>query len=320
MKKAVFICGLLILCAAPFFGEADIDFSTVFQKDGAAQMLFFDIRLPRVLVAFFSGGILALGGLVFQAVFRNPLTTPFTLGIASGATLGAAGAILFLPMSLFFLSYLFSFAGAAFTVAVLFFLSRYLSKQGTNSLLLVGIALSFFYSALLMVAYYISDFTQSYSILRFTMGSLNIVGFESVYPVVAAAVLLLLIVLAKRQDFKLLLTSYDNAFIKGIAIKRLNIILLVSVSLSVGVCVSVVGPIGFVGLVIAHMVKMLYQKSSEKLILPVFFYGGIFLVLCDLIARIFPTASALPVGVVTSFVGGPFFIYIIIKRKQEYAG
>ncbi|MGM0623406.1 MAG: FecCD family ABC transporter permease [Campylobacterota bacterium] len=317
MKILMAVLSISIIAVAPFVGEVPLDLVQIFENNSASRMLFFDIRLPRVIVAFFSGAILALGGLVFQAVFRNPLTTPFTLGIASGATVGAAVAILFLPMSFFVLSYLFSFLGAFFTILILFFISRYLRSGNTNSLLLVGIALSFFYSALLMVAYYVSDFSQSYSIMRFTMGSLNVVGMQSVYLVIVAAVVLLSVVWHYKGEFKLLLTSYDNAFIKGIAVKRLNLILLFSVSISVGICVSVVGPIGFVGLVIPHIMKMLYKQSSDRLIVPVFFYGGVFLVVCDLLARNLSTASDLPIGVVTSFIGGPFFIYIIIKRKQN---
>lgn len=317
MKILMAVLSISIIAVAPFVGEVPLDLVQIFENNSASRMLFFDIRLPRVIVAFFSGAILALGGLVFQAVFRNPLTTPFTLGIASGATVGAAVAILFLPMSFFVLSYLFSFLGAFFTILILFFISRYLRSGNTNSLLLVGIALSFFYSALLMVAYYVSDFSQSYSIMRFTMGSLNVVGMQSVYLVIVAAVVLLSVVWHYKGEFKLLLTSYDNAFIKGIAVKRLNLILLFSVSISVGICVSVVGPIGFVGLVIPHIMKMLYKQSSDRLIVPVFFYGGVFLVACDLLARNLSTASDLPIGVVTSFIGGPFFIYIIIKRKQN---
>lgn len=317
MRYFIFFAALLILALAPFFGQIDLDIKQIFDTQSADHLLFWDLRLPRVVTAFFSGAILALGGLIFQSIFRNPLTTPFTLGVASGATLGTAAAIIFLPSSLFMLTYFFSFFGAAVTIAILFTLSRKLKGTQTNSLLLIGIALSFFYSAVLMVLYYISDFEQSYSIMRFTMGSLNIVGFENAYVITAAALVLVFAISRYKDELKLILTSYENAFLKGIEIKKVNLILLLLVSLAVGICVSIVGPIGFIGLIIPHMIKTILKQSSEKLILPVFFYGGVFLVFCDLIARNLGTVSEVPIGVVTSFLGGPFFIYIIIKRRKN---
>lgn len=316
MKTIFFLVAVIILSISPFVGEMNLDISKVLDSSSGDYLLFWDLRIPRVSVAFFSGGILALGGLVFQAVFRNSLTTPFTLGVSSGATLTTAIAIVFLPASLFAYSSVFSFFGAFGTILLLFAFSKNLKGTQTNSLLLIGIALSFFYSAALMVVFYVSDLHQSYSIIRFTMGSLNVVGINSVLYVAFGSLLLLYIVLFYKKELKLILTSYDNAFLKGIEIKKINLILLFFVSLSVGVCVSVVGPIGFVGLVIPHIIKMIYKQSSEKLIVPVFFYGGVFLVFCDLISRNLGTVSEVPIGVVTAFLGGPFFIYIILNRKK----
>jgi iron complex transport system permease protein len=318
MKLFIFLVSLIVLAVAPFVGETPLEMGKILDANAMEYLLFWDLRVPRVLVAFFSGAILALGGLVFQAVFRNSLTTPFTLGVSSGATLATAIGIVFLPASLAALSYLFSFAGAFSTILLLFLFARTLSATQTNSLLLIGIALSFFYSAALMVVYYLSDLEQSYSIIRFTMGSLNIVGFHTLIPVIIAALFLLAVVSRYKKELKLILTSYENAFLKGIEIKKINLILLLAVSLSVGVCVSVVGPIGFIGLVIPHIIRLVYKQSSEKLIIPVFYYGGVFLVLCDLIGRNFGAVSEVPIGVVTSFIGGPFFIYIILKRKRSH--
>jgi len=127
---------------------------------------------------------------------------------------------------------------------------------------------------------------------------------------------LLLIVGFYKKEIKLLLVSYEFAQLKGVNVKKTNYILLLSVSIAVGVCVSITGPIGFVGLIIPHIMKTIYKKSSEKLIYPIFFYGGMFLVLCDLIARNIDVDSDIPIGVVTSFLGAPFFIYLILSRKR----
>lgn len=318
MKPFSLLIAVSILLIAPFFGQIGLNLHDIFTPSSSAYMLFWDIRLPRVVIAFCSGAILSLAGLVFQSLFRNSLTTPFTLGVASGATLGTALAIVFFTGMVFW-QYAFSFFGALVTVIVLFLISRSLKSAQTNSLLLVGIALSFFYSAALMVLYYLSDFEQSYSIVRFTMGSLSIIGFDYVYPVAAASLLLLIAMHFYRQELKLLLTSLDFAFLKGVEVTRLIMTLLLITSLSVAVCVSVVGPIGFIGLIVPHIIKTIYHRSSDALIFPTFFYGGVFLVMCDLIARNLGASSDIPIGVITSFIGGPFFIYLILHRNKGTA-
>ncbi|OHD99757.1 MAG: iron ABC transporter permease [Sulfurimonas sp. RIFCSPHIGHO2_12_FULL_36_9] len=313
MKYIFIILSLFLLLIAPFFGQIDIDMSKINLLSSIEYKLFWDLRVPRVVVAFFTGALLALSGLIFQSIFRNPMSTPFTLGVASGATLGTAFAIVFGLVSF---TAVFGFLGALFTIIVLFTITSRLKAYETSSLLLIGIALSFFYSAALMILFYISDETQSYEIVRFTMGSLDVVGFMQTLPVAVAAILLLLVTLKYKREIKLLLTSYDNAFLKGIEVKKVNTILLISVSIAIGVAVSITGPIGFVGLIVPHILKVVSKKSADKLIVPTFFYGGIFLVLCDLISRNLGTASDVPIGVVTSFLGGPFFIYLLVRRKR----
>jgi iron complex transport system permease protein len=314
MKKIILVSSLILLVLAPFFGQISLPFAELFHAQSMAHKVFFDIRLPRVLLAFFVGGILALGGLIFQTVFRNPMSTPFTLGVASGATLFTAIAIV---LGFSTLSPLFAFIGAMLTVLILFGVASRFESYDTSSLLLVGIALSFFYAAALMVMFYVSTLQESYEIMRFTMGSLDIVGFENIIILALTSVFLLLVIYKYRYELTLLLTSYEFAYLKGIDVKKTNYILLFAVSVSVGVAVSFTGPIGFVGLIIPHILKTIYKQSADKLILPIFFYGGVFLVLSDLMARNLGTMSDIPIGVLTSFLGAPFFIYLLIKRKNS---
>jgi len=312
MKYIIFILSIFILIISPFYGQIDLSLNNIFTPNTMENKIFFDIRLPRVILAFLVGSILALGGLVFQSVFKNPMATPFTLGVASGATLFTALAII-----LGFSAYvsLFAFFGAMITIIILFSISKRFDFTQTSSLLLVGIALSFFYSAALMVLYFISNLEQSYEIMRFTMGSLDIVGFSNIYILLIASMFLLSFVIFYKRDLLLLLTSYEFALLKGLNAKAINYTLLLVVSISVAIAVSIVGPIGFVGLIVPHILKTIYKKSANLLILPIFFYGGIFLVFCDLIARNLNTSSDVPIGVVTSFLGAPFFIYLILKKK-----
>jgi iron complex transport system permease protein len=312
MRYIASILSLILLFLAPFYGQIDIELKELIDSNTIAYKLFWDLRIPRVVVAFFAGGLLGLGGLIFQSLFKNPMGTPYTLGVASGSTLGVAFAIIFGYTSM--VSF-FGFLGALFTVIILFGITAKLKSYSSNSLLLVGIALSFFYSASLMILFYLSDESQSFEIVRFTMGSVDIVSIEETSPIVLSSLVLLSITLWYRYELRMLLTSNENAFLKGIEIKRVNTILLLIVSITTGVCVSITGPIGFVGLVIPHIIKIFYKQSADRLIRPIFFYSGIFLVLSDFIARNLGTNSDIPIGIITSFVGGPFFIYLIIKRR-----
>jgi len=313
MRKISLLFALLLLCSAPFFGQVPLTLGGVLDSSSVEYQIFFNIRLPRVLLAFFVGGILALAGLIFQTIFRNPMSTPFTLGVASGATLFTAIAIV---LGFTVAVPLFAFVGAMLTVVVLFMVASRFSSYDSSSLLLVGVALSFFYSASLMVMFYISNLQESYEIMCFTMGSLDIVGFENIYILLLASLLLLLVIHRYSYEIRLLLTSYEFAYLKGVDVKKTNYILLFVVSLAVGIAVSFTGPIGFVGLIVPHIMKSIYKQSADKLVWVIFFYGGVFLVLSDFIARNLGTSSDIPIGVITSFLGAPFFIYLIIFRRK----
>ncbi len=281
-------------------------------------MVFWDLRVPRVVLAFFVGGILSLGGLIFQIIFKNELITPYTLGIASGTTLFTAISIVFFPALYLSISSVF---GSIITILILYYISKQINKSSiavsTNSILLIGIALSYFYSSALMLVFYMSNLQENYSIVRFTLGSLDTVGFTSGIVVMIVSFIFYAVVHINKEKIKLLLICNDTAFLKGLNVHKINILLLVVVSLSVGICISFVGPIGFIGLVIPHIIKLIYKKSADKLFFPVFFFGGIFLVFSDLLARNLNTDSALPIGVVTAFIGAPFFVYLLVRRSKK---
>ena len=312
MSKIFYLLTFTLILIAPFFGQIPIELYNLNNPTTVDYKLFWDIRLPRVVVAFFAGAILALGGLIFQSLFKNPMSTPYTLGVATGSTLGVAFAIVFGFSSMLSL---FGFFGALLTVIVLFTMTLRLQSYETNALLLVGIALAFFYNASLMILFYLSDESQSFEIIRFTMGSVDVVGLENTVPILLASIGLLLLTLLYKKELKLLLTSNDYAYLKGVEVKKVNTILLVGVSIAVGICVSITGPIGFVGLIIPHILKTIHQKSAEQLIFPIFIYGGLFLVLSDLIARNIGSSSDIPIGIITAFLGGPFFIYLIMRKR-----
>jgi iron complex transport system permease protein len=318
MKTLWLIALLVLFILSSLIGKVDLNLSNILDTSSTQYQIFTQIRVPRTILAFLSGGILALSGLLFQTLFRNPLTTPFTLGISSGATLGAAGAIIYgLSGSFFGFSFvtLFGFLGALSTVFLIYFFSKKLLSSSDQRLILVGIALSFLYSSLLLILYYVSDFEESYLILRFTMGTLLTVGYSDIVPVFISSFLLLFISYKYARELKLLSISSEFAFLKGVSVDRVLITLFVVISLAVGVLVSIVGPISFIGLIIPHMVKSVLKVSVDRLILTTFLVGGAFLLVCDTIARSLPTISEIPVGIITSFVGGVVFVYILLSRK-----
>ena len=309
-----------LLLISPFVGTATLDLEQLFRPNALSNTIFLQLRLPRTLLAFFAGSTLALSGLLFQTLFRNVLMTPYTLGVSSGAVLGAGIAIKLGLESLFFgiaAVTMFGFIGAMTTVMLLLWLARFLSRAEHESLLLLGIALSFFYTAALMILYFLSSYVESHTLMRFTMGSLSVIGFR--YPLIVATTTLTLlgIILLKRYELQLFALSDQQARLKGINTSRLTIMLLMVASLAVGTLVSLTGPIGFVGLVAPHIVRTLYRKNIARLITPTFIFGGLFLVACDTLARAFSFGSEIPIGIVTALIGGPFFVYMIITRSSS---
>ena len=320
MIKAFLLFILIALTLlSPFIGAVEIDFTKLFVPGSLEERIFFELRLPRLLLAFFGGAVLALSGWLFQTLFRNALMTPFTLGLSGGAVLGTGIATVLGVNTLFAglaITALFGFGGALFSVLLLLWLSRYITRQGSNALLLLGIALSFFFSAALTVLFSLASAMQSHAILRYTMGSLATMGYAQAVTLAAVAAVLFAVIYAKRFELALLGVNEEHARLKGIDTKRLTRGLLLLTSLAIGVMIAITGPIGFVGLVIPHVVRRLYARANHRLILPVALFGGLFLAACDTLSRLPQLQSEIPIGIVTAFIGGPFFIYLIIKGKQ----
>jgi len=313
----LFLSALFI--ASPFFGAVSLDVNEVFQSTSLHSDIFYSLRLPRLFFGFFAGIILALSGLLFQTLFRNPLMTPYTLGISSGAVLGAGIAIKLGLIGVVFglsLVSIFGFVGAILTVFLLLYLSQFLKSSHHESLLLLGIALSLFYTSLLMVVFYLGDTIQNDMLLRFTMGSLSIIGWQSPILFGLISIVLVFSIYLYRYELELLNVSDETSKLKGLNTKKTTILLLVISSFSIGFLVSVSGPIGFIGLVVPHIVTKLYPTTLRNRIFKTAIFGGLFLVACDTVTRVIQTQSELPIGIITALIGGPFFIYLIISRSK----
>jgi iron complex transport system permease protein len=280
------------------------------------------LRIPRVLMAFVAGSALAASGMVFQAMFRNPLATPFTLGVSSGASLGAAIAIqcgwTFAVLGISSVS-LCAFLGAVASIVLVYAMTAR-SRPGASAatMLLAGVAVSFFFSSLILLVQYMSDFTRSFRMLRWVMGGLEgIVTFQdvlSVFPFMAAGCLIVWYLLL---ELNLLTTGEEFAFSRGVNVKATKLLLFLATSLMVGAVVAVCGPIGFVGLMAPHICRLLVGYDHRRLYPATWLFGGAFLVICDTAARTLMAPTELPVGILTALLGGPFFLWLLLARKQD---
>ena len=308
------LVSLIILFAAPHLGVLKPP-----NPDIASHILI-QIRIPRVLLAFIVGAGLALCGLVFQSMFHNPLATPFTLGVASGASLGAALAVFF-GLSFTFLGLdstsLLAFTGALATISFVYGISRFGRSFSPGILLLTGVAVSFFFSSLILLTQYLSDMTDSFQILRWLMGNLSIVGYHEIWQLLPVISIVISLVFFFRRDLNLLTAGDEIALSRGVSVKRLRYVLFFSTSICIGAIVALCGPIGFVGMMVPHICRLLIGQDHRWLIPASCLFGGGFLILCDCVARLAIAPAEIPVGVITTLLGGPFFLWLLIRSRTH---
>lgn len=330
MNRALVLIVLAVLAVAafaalPLVGMEDVPLRTLWDgTDSTAAKILWKIRLPRVAIAMLAGAALAASGMVFQAMFRNPLATPFTLGVASGASLGASVYIhLGLSVSLLAIpgGTWCAFAGALCAIGLVYGFTCVKPGFSTATMLLAGVAISFFFSSLILFLQYISDFTRTHRMLRWVMGGLdNIVGFYDVLTVLPFVAAGSLVVLCSRHELDLITTGEDLAAARGVAVKRVKVFLFFTASLMVGAVVAVCGPIGFVGLMAPHICRLLIGPDHRWLTPATLLFGAAFLVFCDTLARTVMAPTELPVGILTALLGGPFFLWLLLGRRAEPMG
>jgi ABC-type Fe3+-siderophore transport system permease subunit len=316
-----FVAMVLSVIAAPFIGSTTIHFSQVFSTavpfaDNTDAQIFFIARLPRALAAALVGGTLAAAGVVFQGLLRNPLATPYTLGVSAGASLGAMVAITFGATWAIGGVATASLAGAFFAVAIVYALATARHRGlSTTVLLLAGVTLNAFFSALILFVQYLSDFAQTFRALRWLMGDLDVASYT---PILASLPLILLafaVFAWLARPLNLLSIGAEAASTRGVHVVGAQRLAFFSASLATGAAVSVGGPIGFVGIIVPHLARLMVG-ADHRLVLPAStFFGAAFLVACDVIARTVLAPVELPVGIITAVIGGPFFLWLLITRR-----
>ncbi|MBU4229761.1 MAG: FecCD family ABC transporter permease [Desulfurivibrionaceae bacterium] len=285
--------------------------------DPVFPFVVFDVRLPRILTATLVGGGLAMSGVIYQGILLNPLADPYTLGVSSGAAFGAALALLAnLTMMGHFSVPLFAFGGAALTLLVVLYLSSFNGQISANTLILSGVIVGAILAAGISFLKYLAD-EQVSVIIFWLMGSFASRTWADVAVVAGAVLCGLVLSLFYARDLNILSLGSRSADTLGVESTRVRWILLLGASLVTAVCVSVSGIIGFIGLIVPHLMRFLVGPDNRKLLPVSILAGALLLLVADTVTRaVLPVE--VPIGVLTALIGGPFFC-VIFRRRQRRA-
>jgi len=309
---------------APLVGATAIDFRRAFDfsipfADHVDAQIFFVARLPRTLAGACVGALFAASGVVFQGLLRNPLATPFTLGVSTGAALGAVLAITF-NWSLGFIGIsavpVAAFVGSLVAVAIVYALAQARHRGlSTTVLLLAGVTMNAFFSAMILFVQYFASFADTYRTLRWLMGDLDVSSYEPLLAALPTATVAFVVFAWLARPLNLLSLGPDSAESRGLDVARAQRAAFLSASLATGAAVSIGGPIGFVGIIIPHLVRLMVGPDHRLVLPAATLFGAAFLVGCDLIARTILAPVELPVGIITALLGGPFFLWLLIRKR-----
>jgi iron complex transport system permease protein len=309
-------------------GQADDD------DHHAAYQLVFNLRLPRTLLALITGLTLALAGTTFQALLRNPLAEPYTLGVASGGALGALVALKIGPAIGFAWSWagpqpvqVMAFVGALVVVMVVYALGRSMGMLNAHDLLLAGVTMALFCGALMMAIQYFADRGELFGMIRWMMGGVETVAYDDIKSALPMVVPAWIILFALAGPLNQLSLGEELAGARGVRVAWVQTLGFFAASLATGAVVAVCGPIGFVGLIVPHAVRAVIGPDHRLLMPCVALIGGAFLVVCDWGSRLLLPAYGglrhmdfkgveLPIGVITSLLGGPFFLILLLRSRR----
>ncbi|MCJ1882044.1 MULTISPECIES: FecCD family ABC transporter permease [Pseudomonas] len=290
---------------------------------GQAELIVGQIRLPRTLLGIATGGVLALAGVAMQGLFRNPLADPGLIGVSSGAALGAAIAIVFgasiggLPEV--FAPYLLSacaFVGGLLVTALVYRLGRHNGQTSVATMLLAGIALTALAGALIGLFTYLADDATLRTLTFWNLGSLNGASYPRLWPLLLITLLVACWLPRRVNALNALLLGESEARHLGFDVERLKIELILCTALGVGAAVAAAGMIGFIGLVVPHLLRLIVGPDHRVLLPASMFGGAILLLLADLIARLALAPAELPIGIVTALIGAPFFLYLLVRGRS----
>lgn len=285
--------------------------------DQESDIIFTSIRLPRVLMAALVGATLAVCGGAMQATLRNPLADPGLLGISSGASLFVTASIV-LGINIFgeFSLPLIAFLGSFFAMAFIFLLSKIKGQMSVTTIILSGIAINALFSALTSFFIFMSNNEQLRSITFWQLGSFGSTNWQSVILFSPFALITILGIPLLSKSLNALILGENNARLVGVNVNFIKNSVIFLVSLGVGASVAMCGVIGFVGLVVPHIIRLWIGPEHKKLFIASLFLGAILMVLADLVGRIIIRPNEIPIGVITAIIGAPFFLFLLLKNKR----
>lgn len=317
---------MLVLLMAMFlglsFGSSQSGMKAVFQNllgigphDPMLDTIIWKIRFPRVLLATLVGGTLSLGGLVFQALLKNPLAEPYILGISGGSAIGAIIGIL-MGLVRFPGVSLTAFSGSIGTLLLILVMSSGQTILKKDALLLSGVMVNAFCGAVIMFLVSLTQDARLHNIIFWLMGDLSMVDMPQVGILAAMLVPCFFLLFWFSNSMNLLLMGKEMAQTMGVNVKAVTVILLVATSFMVSATVSYCGLVGFVGLVVPHLLRLLFGPDHRVLVPACVFGGGAYLVFCDVLARTLPEQGEIPAGVITAMIGAPLFIYLLKRTRR----
>jgi iron complex transport system permease protein len=303
----------------PFAGPSTLDWANVWHRQDPDWSILTNLRITRTLLGLFAGGALALAGSLFQSMLRDALATPYTLGVSTGASLGAVTAIaLDLHMIAGVLGvWVGALAGAGVILFVVMGAARREGQLSSSSLLLAGIAINSVCAALILLLLSMSGFSQSFAISRWLIGGLDAVEWTTLAVYIAAVVVTGLLVIRQARQWNLLAVGEAWAATRGANVKRALVNGYVAGSMLAAITVALTGPIGFVGLVVPHLLRG-RLRGDDRLLMPCsFLLGGVLLASCDAVGRTVLAPVEIPAGAITAFIGGPHLIWVVRRGGQR---
>jgi iron complex transport system permease protein len=299
---------LAILTVAISFGAVALD-------DPAARTILFRLRLPRVLLAAAIGATLAVAGVTFQTLLRNPLADPFILGVSGGAAAGAAIATALRWARVPGLVPFVAFLGACGATAAVFLLARRRDHTDPTRLLLSGLVLNAFFSAIILIAFSLSSQADLTAALRWMMGNISAATWTDVAVVTVPLLLAMAVLAFVANDLRLLAFGEEDAKARGVDVERVKLIGFGTASIITGAAVAVSGIIGFVGLLVPHLIRLIWRRDF-RFLLPLCALGGATLVVgADVLSRTLVTTAELPIGAFTALLGVPFFLSLLRRER-----
>ena len=316
MKRSLFcsLAALVVVAAlAPLIGSTHIDLQRVWARESPDYEIFVLARLPRVILALLAGAALSVTGVLFQCMLRDPLAEPYTLGVSSGSSVGAVLAICLG----FRATGLASMAGAATVLLIVLGMAMEGRRLSSFTLLLTGVTMNSISFAVILFLHSIADFSQSFAISRWLMGGLDAVEYSTLAWLSAAVLPVCAFVIWRAPQWNLLAVGEDWAATRGVSPARLMAFGYVAGSILTGLTTSLTGPIGFVGLIVPHALRLKLGADHRRLLPCAMLLGGAFLCLCDTLSRTVIAPAEVPVGVVTALCGGPFFLWLLRSRRRS---